>query len=265
MSNIQTTQIALQYDLSKPQSLLNLATEMQRFCKEKNLTSTIQGKEFPNVEAWQFLGINLGVMPQILSVENTSTYRKKEVRFYVKNVGWQTKEIEEYSAVAKCQLVNISNGQIVGYAEAVCSNTESLKVHFEEYAVFSMAQTRAIAKAYRLSFGWIMKASGFEATPAEEMYEGKYDIPISETQKKEAVKPKKELTKEQTQLKTFLKENMISAFFNDNEIADYRIHFKDFANWSDLKVANEFEAIRNIVADRKNWLMHEQHAQNQSK
>ena len=32
-----------------------------------------------------------------------------------------------------------------------------------------MAQTRAIGKAYRNLLAWLMKAAGFEATPAEEM------------------------------------------------------------------------------------------------
>jgi hypothetical protein len=32
-----------------------------------------------------------------------------------------------------------------------------------------MAQTRAEGKAYRMLLSWLMKAAGFEATPAEEM------------------------------------------------------------------------------------------------
>ncbi len=32
-----------------------------------------------------------------------------------------------------------------------------------------MAQTRAVGKAYRNILAWLMKAAGFEATPAEEM------------------------------------------------------------------------------------------------
>ena len=32
-----------------------------------------------------------------------------------------------------------------------------------------MAQTRATGKAFRIPLGWLMKASGFEATPSEEM------------------------------------------------------------------------------------------------
>ena len=32
-----------------------------------------------------------------------------------------------------------------------------------------MAQTRAVGKAFRNQLAWLMKAAGFEATPAEEM------------------------------------------------------------------------------------------------
>jgi hypothetical protein len=32
-----------------------------------------------------------------------------------------------------------------------------------------MAQTRAVSKAFRNVFGWLMKVSGYEATPFEEM------------------------------------------------------------------------------------------------
>jgi hypothetical protein len=32
-----------------------------------------------------------------------------------------------------------------------------------------MAQTRAIGKAYRNLIGWVMKMTGYESTPAEEM------------------------------------------------------------------------------------------------
>jgi hypothetical protein len=41
--------------------------------------------------------------------------------------------------------------------------------HRDDYALRSMAQTRAVAKALRLCLGWIMSLAGYEATPAEEM------------------------------------------------------------------------------------------------
>jgi hypothetical protein len=40
-----------------------------------------------------------------------------------------------------------------------------------------MAQTRAIGKAYRNLLAWLMKAAGFEATPAEEMDFAKDETP----------------------------------------------------------------------------------------
>jgi hypothetical protein len=40
-----------------------------------------------------------------------------------------------------------------------------------------MAQTRAIGKAYRNLLAWLMKAAGFEATPAEEMDFAKEEAP----------------------------------------------------------------------------------------
>ena len=60
---------------------------------------------------------------------------------------------------------------------ALCSNKEKTKRYFDEYAILSMAQTRAIGKAYRNLLAWLMKAAGFEATPAEEMDFAKDDTP----------------------------------------------------------------------------------------
>ena len=54
-----------------------------------------------------------------------------------------------------------------------CSNEEQKKHTFDEYAIESMAQTRAEGKAWRMLLAWMMKAAGFEQTPAEEMEEQK--------------------------------------------------------------------------------------------
>ena len=47
---------------------------------------------------------------------------------------------------------------------AICTNKEKRQTAFDEYAVASMAQTRAVGKAYRIYLGWIMKMAGFEST-----------------------------------------------------------------------------------------------------
>lgn len=42
-------------------------------------------------------------------------------------------------------------------------------------SVYSMAQTRALGKAYRMALSWIVKMADYEPTPAEEMPRFKQD------------------------------------------------------------------------------------------
>jgi hypothetical protein len=67
------------------------------------------------------------------------------------------------------RVIHLATGNVVGRGFATCSNKEHTKKSFADYAICSMAQTRAVGKAYRLALGWLMKAAGYEATPAEEM------------------------------------------------------------------------------------------------
>jgi len=133
-------------------STIQKADELGRFVEEKKLYSVIQGKKFVNVEGWQFAGMLMGVVPVTDEPKNLSS--EGEIK-YGCNVS----------------LVSISSGQIVGHGYALCSNKESTKKSFAEYAIASMAQTRAIGKAYRNMLSLMMKSVGFEPTPAEEMDE----------------------------------------------------------------------------------------------
>jgi len=62
-----------------------------------------------------------------------------------------------------------SSGQTIGAGEAICSSNERNWASRDEFALKSMAQTRATGKAARTGFSWIMSLAGFEVTPAEEM------------------------------------------------------------------------------------------------
>ncbi len=70
---------------------------------------------------------------------------------------------------ASVSLINIKSGAKVGSGYAVCSTKENGKRNYQEFAICSMAQTRAIGKAYRNMLAWIIRAAGYEPTPAEEM------------------------------------------------------------------------------------------------
>ena len=138
------------YSIINKDSMLQLASELTKLIKEKGLSSNIQGKQFVNVEGWQFCGASLGLMPIITSTQDLC-------------------KDDELKYMATCEVRNITTGQLVATGIAICSNKEKTKRYFDEYAILSMAQTRAIGKAYRNLLAWLMKAAGFEATPAEEM------------------------------------------------------------------------------------------------
>jgi hypothetical protein len=138
------------YELINKDSMLQLSNELSKLIKEKGLSSNIQGKQFVNVEGWQFAGASLGLMPIITDTKDLSN-----------------ETVIKYMAV--CEVRNINTGAVVATGIALCSNGEKTKRYFDEYAILSMAQTRAIGKAYRNLLAWLMKAAGFEATPAEEM------------------------------------------------------------------------------------------------
>ena len=53
------------FDLINSDSMLNLSKDLAKLIKEKGLSSNIQGKQFVNVEGWQFAGASLGLMPII--------------------------------------------------------------------------------------------------------------------------------------------------------------------------------------------------------
>ena len=115
----------------------------------KRLVSTIQGKEYPHVEAWQTIGIMLG-----LTAVNEWSRRTEN------GGGWE----------ARANVVN-GHGRVIGSAEAQCCKTERGKGGWEDYALRSMAQTRATSKAFRSVLSFVMVLAGYEPTPAEEMTE----------------------------------------------------------------------------------------------
>ena len=140
----------LTLSLAKPQQALQLAETLQKFVKEKKLTANIKGKEYPLVESWQFAGSQLGLYP--ILVETKDIGNGQEIK---------------YSALVEIR--KLEDDKVLSRGYAICSNKEASKRQFDEYAICSMAQTRAEGKAFRMLLAWLMKAAGFEATPAEEM------------------------------------------------------------------------------------------------
>jgi hypothetical protein len=137
------------YSLDKPDRVVEFAVVLRKVIEEQKLFTVIQGKKYPHVEAWQFCGMSFGVVAVVKNIENVSDENNLKFRCEV-------------------ELKRLDNGEFVGSGISICSNKESSKKYFDEYALMGMAQTRAISRAYRNTFGFILKLSGYEATPVEE-------------------------------------------------------------------------------------------------
>lgn len=142
-------------NIRHPDVFTKVASEIQEHVKKNKLTMTFKGKNgennvYPLVEAWQFTGALLGLFPRLVSTRDLT--KDNHIKYE-----------------ATVEIIEQSSGKVVGVGVAICSNLENGKQYFQEYAILSMAQTRASGKAFRLCLGWIMKAAGFEPAPAEEM------------------------------------------------------------------------------------------------
>lgn len=123
----------------------NIATALRAVILKQRLISNIQGKQYPKCEAWTLLGTMLGVFPVLVWSRQVEG-------------GWEAR-VE----------ARTKDGAIVGAAEAECLKTERNWANRDDFALRSMAQTRATAKCLRMPLGFVMTLSGFQPTPAEEM------------------------------------------------------------------------------------------------
>lgn len=134
-------------------SLQTFSKELKKFIVTQKLFTPIQGKNYVNVEGWEFAGAATGLTPIITKIERVEATGEIKYR-------------------AEVELRTIS-GEVVGFGMAICSNKESKRKNADEYVIASMAQTRAIGKAYRNKLAFLMKMAGYEPTPSEEIEEKK--------------------------------------------------------------------------------------------
>lgn len=71
----------------------------------------------------------------------------------------------------EARVLLVRNGQTICAAETIASNKENATWSRSEQGIKSMAQTRALGKACRLKFSWIVVLAGYVPTAAEELDE----------------------------------------------------------------------------------------------
>lgn len=129
------------------QRTTEVANVLKQAIRDQGLSRNISGREYVFIDGWTLAGTMLDVFPRTVRVDPLPD-----------GSGYE----------AEAALVTRS-GEVVGGAIAECSRSEKTWSTRDAYALKSMAQTRAVAKAYRMSFGFVMSMAGFEATPGEEM------------------------------------------------------------------------------------------------
>jgi hypothetical protein len=124
-----------------------IATALADVIRTRSLFKRIGQSDHVFVEGWTLLGSMLGVFAE---VEWSRPLEDKD--------GWESRAVARTLA-----------GRTVGAAESMCSRAESKWRNSDDYAIRSMAQTRAVSKALRLPLGFIMELAGYSATPADEI------------------------------------------------------------------------------------------------
>lgn len=118
--------------------------------EKQHLYATISGKKHITVEGWTLLGSMLGVFPEIEWTRKTTDAKGADA--------WE----------ARC-VARTRDGATVGAREAMCSRSEGRWKNADDYAVRSMAQTRATSAALSAPLRFIVVLAGFAGTPEAEM------------------------------------------------------------------------------------------------
>ncbi len=147
---MESTQLAVSSGTQHQVSHHRQATEVASVCKEivTRTAQNIQGRKYVRVEGWQSVANAFGCVASAKDVERTET---------------------GYRAIG--QVRRMDTGAVICEAEGFVGDDERTWSKRDEYAKRAMAQTRAISRACRSAFAFVvtMMDAGLETTPAEEV------------------------------------------------------------------------------------------------
>lgn len=126
------------------------ATNAAGICREAVLKTAIkiQGRRYVGVEGWQTIANSFGCVASAHNVE--------KVEGGIRAIG---------------QIKRLSDGLVIAEAEGFVGDDEKTWASRPQYARRAMAQTRAMSRAARSAFAFVITLmdAGLETTPAEEM------------------------------------------------------------------------------------------------
>lgn len=134
-----------------PREVVRKGEQVAEACRAIVLqcSMSLQGKNYIRAEGWQALAAANGLSPRISVVE----------------------ELDGGDIRAVCDLVRLSDGEIVASSEGYVGVDEPMWSRRPKYARRAMAQTRATSRACRSALAWVVPLlnAGLETTPAEEI------------------------------------------------------------------------------------------------
>lgn len=129
-------------------------SEFEDFRKFVNATGTAikktDGGVYLKAEAWLYLAKLKGLTPSLEITQH-------------RNVNGKLVWVD-----AICRLLDV-DGIEISKSAMMASKEEAFLKDLDDYAVYGMAETRAITRAIRNVYGYVAKGAGFESTPAIEM------------------------------------------------------------------------------------------------
>jgi len=137
-----------------------MAQTLARIITEQNLSVQIGHGKHVQVEAWQTVGRFCGYVAQS-----------------------EEQPCDGPGALARAKITRLSDGMVVSMATARCGGPgdEPWDKRASNHQG-SMAQTRAVSKAFRNVLSWIVVLAGYEPTPYEEMPQTPDRAPKSATE-----------------------------------------------------------------------------------
>ena len=158
---IEPSQAVNLFGDASPIAVVERATEaadaLAAVIEQKQLYTQIQNRKHVNVEGWTLLGSMLGVFPIVEWTRETED-------------GWEARVV-----------ARTLSGHEVGAAEAMCTRKENSWKRRDDYAIRSMAQTRAVSKALRHPLGFIMTLAGYDPSPEAEQEAATPTTPVHES------------------------------------------------------------------------------------
>jgi hypothetical protein len=147
---MESNQLAVSNGTSHQIGWHRQATDVAGLCKGIVLKTAqnIQGRKYVRVEGWQSIANAFGCVASAKDIQRTET---------------------GYRAVGEVR--RMDTGAVICEAEGFVGDDERTWAKRDEYAKRAMAQTRAISRACRSAFAFVvtMMDAGLETTPAEEV------------------------------------------------------------------------------------------------